>query len=446
MKKQSIVLVLLLAPFLVSCGPKHNHGGTPGKTAPAAAQYHCPMHPTYTSDKPGDCPICNMKLVPIQDSKPTSAKYDCPMKCEGAASDKPGNCPKCGMTLEPVAPEYSSHEPAIAAGRVAIHVAPERQQTIGLVTATVGKRRLTETIRTVGRVGYAEPRAAALNAKFGGYVETLHVDSTGQFVKAGEPLAEVYSPEIVSAQEEYLIAFRAKQQETPGSESLFNAARRRLQLLDITEAQIRKLEESGKASRILTIVSPFDGFVIEKDAVAGKSFTAGENLYRVADLSKVWVYADIYELDLPRVKPGQAATVTVASLPGESFQGSLDYVYPTLEESTRTVRARIEAGNAEFRLKPNMWADVVIEVASAEALAIPSSAVIDTGKRRVAFVDKGGGHLEPREVTLGARTDEFVEVKSGVHENEKVVTRALFLIDSESQLRAAMYGMGGHEH
>jgi len=420
----SLVAALATGLFtlLAGCG-KHDQAPPAASTA-KTTRFHCPMHPTYTSDKPGDCPICNMKLVPIEEDKHAGH-------------------------------EMTGDAAAAPPGRMAVHVSSDRQQQIGLRTSPVEKHPLARAIRTVARVAYAEPRLAWVNTKVMGWIEKLHVAATGQYVKKGQPLLELYSPELVSAQEEYLIALQARdklkgsvsREAAEGGESLLAAARKRLQLWDITDEQIAQLEKSGEAKKTLTIVSPFDGFVVEKSALAGKSVMAGENLYRIADLSSVWLYADIYENELPFVKEGQEATVTLSYLPGETFAAKISYLYPYLDEQTRTVKVRLEAPNPGHKLKPDMWANVELRVEPAEALAIPASAAIHTGTRYVAFVDKGEGRFEPRELKIGVKTDEYVEVKEGLSEGEKVVTRALFLIDSESQLRAAISGMSGeHQH
>jgi Cu(I)/Ag(I) efflux system membrane fusion protein len=392
-----------------------------GASASAAkVKYHCPMHPTYVSDRPGDCPICGMSLVKIDDAK--------------AGSELAGHA-----AAAPTVPD-----------RMPVFVSPERQQQIGVTTAPVEKRRLDRSIRTVARVAYAEPRLSWVNTKINGWIEKLHVNTTGQFVKKGEPLLEIYSPELVAAQEEYLIALRAKQQVSgPDGANLLAAAKRRLQLWDIGDDQIAALEKTGQPRKTLTIVSPVDGYVTEKAALQGKSVMPGENLFRVADLSAVWLLADIYEYELSAVKVGQPATVTLSYLPGEKFEAAVSYIYPYLEGQTRTVKVRLEAPNPALKLKPDMWANVELQVDSGEVLTAPASAVIDTGGRYVAFVSKGDGHLEPRELKVGRRNDDWFEILGGVAAGENVVTRALFLVDSESQLKAAISGMGSageHQH
>ncbi len=421
-----LALLLIVAAFIAGRmfhgghTPEHKDHGAHTKAGAKGQKYHCPMHPTYVSDKPGDCPICNMALVPIEDGGDVG-----------------------GMSA--------------VAGRVTVKVSPERQQLIGLTTATVEKRQIQPSIRTVGRVAFAEPNVAWINTKVMGWIEKLHVDTTGQFVKKGESLLDIYSPELVSAQEEYLVAHRAVAKQTDSGAqgaaengaSLLASARRRLQLWDITDEQIQRLEQSGEITKTLTIVSPFDGHVIEKTALKGKAVMAGENLYRVADLSTVWIYADIYESDIPHVKVGHRAFVTASYARSKPVLGKIAYVYPYLEPKTRTVKVRIEAKNVELRLKPEMYVDVGLDLDGDVKLAVPASAVIDTGQRFMAFVDKGGGVLEPRELKIGARTDDYYEVLKGVEEGERVVLRALFLVDSESQLKAAISGMGAsgaHQH
>ena len=388
-------------------------------TAPKV-KYHCPMHPTYVSDRPGDCPICGMSLVKIDDAKSGG---------EHAAAG-------------PAAPTVP--------GRMPIFVSPDRQQQIGVTTAPVEKRRLDRSIRTVARVAYAEPRLSWVNTKVNGWIEKLHVNTTGGFVKKGEPLLEIYSPELVSAQEEYLIALRARKQVSgDDGANLLAAAKRRLQLWDIGDDQIAALEKTGQPRKTLTIVSPVDGYVVERTALAGKAVMPGENLYRVADLSTVWLLADIYEYELPAVKVGQPAAVTLSYLPSEKLDAKVGYIYPYLEGQTRTVKVRIEAPNPALKLKPDMWANVELQVESGEVLTVAASAVIDTGGRYVAFVSNGDGHLEPRELKIGRRNDDYFEVLGGLAAGEKVVTRALFLVDSESQLKAAISGMGSageHQH
>ena len=398
-----IIIALALVLALVGCSKSHDHSAEAGRPAAASVKqrYHCPMHPTYVSDKPGDCPICNMALVPM---------------------------------------EQDEHEAAVAfAGRVAIKLSPEKQQLIGLTTAPVEMRELQPSIRTVGRVDYAEPNVAWINTKIMGWIEKLHVDATGQYVKKGDPLLEIYSPDLVTAQREYLVA----------GESTKESARRRLELWDITENQIQELESTGKPRKTLVIASPMDGYVVEKTALAGKSVMPGENLYRIADLTRVWIYADVYEYEMAHVKAGQQAYVTASYAGARPVIGKVSYIYPYLEAQTRTVKVRIESPNPNLRLKPEMYVDVGIELAGDKVLAIPASAVIDTGARQIAFVDAGEGRLEPRELHIGTRTDDYFEVISGVAEGERVVTRALFLVDSESQLKAAIAGMGAagaHQH
>jgi len=357
--------------------------------------------------------------------------------------------------------ERAGHAPGAAHGARAMNrmppdavmVALEKQQLIGVRFGEVAVRELTQVIRTVGKVDYDERKVAHVHTKVGGWIEEIFVNFTGQLVEKGQPLFSLYSPDLVSTQEEYLLALKAKRyiQEAPYKEisdtadALLHATRRRLLLWDITEAQIRELERTGRPRKTLTIHSPIRGYVTHKQALEGKYVNPGEPLYTIADLSTVWIYADIYEYELPFVKPGQRAVVTLSYYPGETFTGKVSYVYPYLEPGTRTVKARLEFPNPGWKLKPEMYANVEIRVPMGKKLAIPEEAVLDTGIRQVAFVDLGNGHFQPRELRLGPKVGEYYVVLEGVRAGERVVTSANFLIDSESKLKSAT-GMVGHQH
>jgi Cu(I)/Ag(I) efflux system membrane fusion protein len=303
----------------------------------------------------------------------------------------------------------------------------------------------------VGRVDYDEKRLTTISPKIGGWIEDLYVDFTGRFVQQGEPLLTIYSPELVSTQEEYLLALRAKKElvKSPFSEiassgnSLAESARRRLKLWDITDDQIKALEESGQPKKTVTLYSPFSGIVLEKVAYKGMNIMPGLALYKLADLSVVWVYADIYEYELPFIRLGQQATVQLSYLPGEAFTGRAIYIYPSLDPSTRTAKVRFELPNPHGKLKPEMYANVEIKVHLGSKLAVPEGAIIDTGIRQMAIIDKGSGYFEPREVKVGAKVDDYYEVIKGLKAGERVVTSANFLIDSESKLKEAVGGMAG---
>ena len=358
-----------------------------------------------------------------------------------------------GLTMESIQKEGKVQE--VAPGTV--QISPERQQLIGVKFGKVEMRPLEKVIRTVGRVDYDERKIVTVTTKFMGWIEDLYVDFTGRFVRQGEPLLTIYSPELVSTQEEYLLALRARKDlvkspfpEVAGSgSSLAESAKRRLKLWDITDEQIRALEESGQAKKTLTLFSPFSGFVLEKSAYKGMNVMPGMALFKLADLSVVWLYADIYEYELPFIRLGQEASIQLSYIPGETFRGKAIYIYPSLNPETRTAKVRFEIPNSHERLKPEMYANVEIKVHLGQKLAVPEGAIIDTGLRQMAIIDKGSGYFEPREVKVGAKVDNYYEVIKGLKAGERVVTSANFLIDSESKLKEAVGGMAsmpGMEH
>ena len=336
--------------------------------------------------------------------------------------------------------------------RGGIMVDPAKQQLIGMRMAEATYQSLDKTIRTVGRVDYDERKLKQINTKTEGWIERLYVDFTGQLVRRGDPLFTIYSPELVSTQEEYLLALQAKERVASSpfhhvaaaGSSLLEAARRRLQLWDVTAEQIAELERNGRPTKTLTLVSPIDGFVIEKTALEGMRVEPSMVLYKIADLSTVWVYADIYEHELPLVRVGQQATVRLSYDPGQTFQGRIVYIYPYLDSKTRTAKVRFELPNTgDRRLKPGMFADIELKVPLGRRLAVPREAVLDSGTRQIVFVDKGEGHFEPKEVTLGLRVDDQQEIVSGLTPGIRVVASANFFLDSESRLRESMGLMAG---
>jgi Cu(I)/Ag(I) efflux system membrane fusion protein len=352
-----------------------------------------------------------------------------------------------GMTMESIQKEGKMQE--VAPGTV--QITPERQQLIGVKFGTVEMKPLEKIIRTVGRIDYDEKRIVTVSLKIGGWIEDLNVDFTGRFVRKGEPLLTIYSPELVSTQEEYLLALRAKKSltkspfpEVAGSgETLAESAKRRLKLWDITDDEIKALEDSGQSKKTLTLYAPFSGFVLEKAAYKGMNVMPGMVLYKLADLSVVWLYADIYEYELPFIRLGQEATVQLSYIPGETFRGKAIYIYPSLNPETRTAKVRFEIPNSHERLKPEMYANVEIKIRLGQKLAVPEGAIIDTGLRQLAIVDKGSGYFEPREVKVGSKVEGYYEVIKGLKAGERVVTSANFLIDSESKLKEAVGGMAG---
>jgi Cu(I)/Ag(I) efflux system membrane fusion protein len=392
------------------------------------AQYRCPMHPSYVSERPGTCPICGMKLVGFA-SRP--------------AVDTPPSAP------------------APVADRAALTLSAEERRGLGLRSEPVRRTALARTIRTVGRVTPDERRLHHVHTKFEAYVERLHVDFTGKFVRKGQPLASLYSPDLVASQHEYLLAARAQRQLSAsalpavaqGGVDLLEAARRRLLLWDVRAADIARLEATGEVRRTLDLYSPVSGYVTQKMALHGMRVTPADSLFDIVDLSRLWILADVYEADLALVRPAMPATLTSSYLPGRVWRGAVTYIAPVVEEKTRTIKVRVEVENADGQLKPDMFADVMLESALGTGLVVPESALLRTGERTLVFTDVGEGRLEPREVQVGTRVANGVQVVGGLAEGERVVTAANFLLDSESRLKAALSALspgpapaGPHTH
>ncbi|MCL5022411.1 MAG: efflux RND transporter periplasmic adaptor subunit [Nitrospirae bacterium] len=340
-----------------------------------------------------------------------------------------------------------------------VEIPLEKQQLIGVKTVEVAVRPLHKIVRTVGRIEYDEKRLATVNTKFEGWIEKLYVDYTGLYVKEGAPLAEFYSPELYATQQEFINVLRwAKKSNTPpgkgGNEKgvspsvsdmlsndadrIVEAARQRLKLWDISDEEIKRVEETGKPIRTLTIYSPVNGYVVQKMVFKGTRVMPGEKLFDVADLSTIWIIADIYEYELPLIKTGETAKISLSYFPGREFTSRIDYVYPTLSGETRTAKVRFSIPNPGGQLKPQMFTDVELKINMGRRLAIPEDAVIDTGMRQIVYVDKGEGYFEPREVTLGLRAEGLVEVLKGLKEKEKIASAANFLIDSEAKLKGVV--------
>jgi membrane fusion protein, copper/silver efflux system len=336
-----------------------------------------------------------------------------------------------------------------------VNVSPERQQLVGIRTASAEIRPMVKKIRTVGIVTYDETRVAQVFSKVEGWIEKLVVNYTGKLVHKGQPLFTLYSPDLVATQEEYLLALRAKQtlgsssikEISAGSDSLLESAHRRLSLWDISEEQIGDLEKTGKPKRTLTFYSPISGFVLKKDALQGMRIMPDKELYTIADLSTVWVNADIYELELAQIQLGQRASITLSYFPGRVFSGKVAWIAPVLDEKTRTVKVRLEFSNPDFTLKPEMYTNVEITIDAGRKLAVPDEAVLDSGVRKVVFLDKGDGRFAPAEVKIGNKFDGYYEVLAGLSPGERILASASFLLDSESRLKeamGAMAGMAGH--
>ena len=347
-----------------------------------------------------------------------------------------------GMDYIPV---YADEGGTTVPGTVAI--SPERIQMLGVRTESVTRRSMAHMVRAVGTVAADERRIGVVNPKFEGWIEKLLVNTTGQTVRRGDPLLEVYSPDLVLAQREYLVARSASAEMAhadpvarDNARAIADAALARLKNWDISADQLARLQRTGSPTRTLILRAPIAGVVMDKQALEGLHFAAGDMLYRIADLSTVWLLAEVYEQDLAQIRPGDAASITVQAYPGRVFEGRVAFVYPTVNAQTRTAKVRIEVPNPDLLLKTDMYATLEIEAPadSTPTLAVPDSAVLDTGARQTVLIDRGEGRYEPRAVKLGASAGGYVTVIDGLREGEKVVTGANFLIDAESNLRAAL--------
>jgi membrane fusion protein, copper/silver efflux system len=334
--------------------------------------------------------------------------------------------------------------------QASIRLSPEQRQMIGVTSATVEQTTLKKTIRAVARVDFDERRLADVTFKIGGWVQDLFVDYTGRRVRKGEPLLTLYSPDLLTSQEEYLLALRTRDQLAQsslpearnGSQGLVEAARRRLLLWDLTSRQVKALEERGAPQTYVTLAAPASGIVVEKMAVKGMRVEPGMKLYRIANLSTVWLYADIYEYEAPLVHEGQEVTTSLSYYPGETFSGKVAYVYPYLDTQTRTNRVRLEFANPRGKLKPGMYANSEIEIHLGASLTVPESAVLQSGLRQLVFIEQEPGVFAPREVKLGVKADSRFAVLEGLTVGEHVVTSGNFLLDSESKLQSATSMMG----
>jgi Cu(I)/Ag(I) efflux system membrane fusion protein len=355
-----------------------------------------------------------------------------------------------GMDYIPV---YADEAEAASSGMVKI--SPERVQMIGVQSEPVARRTLVRPIRAVGTVQFDERRTFVISTRFEGWIEKLLVNATGETVRRGQPLMQVYSPDLVLAQQEYALLRQSMRDGDGGGDTvsrrLLDGAEQRLRYLDFPAADLQRLQQGGQPQPTVTIPSPVSGTVIEKPSLQGMRFAAGEPLYKIVDMSQVWLIAEVFEQDLANIRIGQEATITLRAYPGRTFKGRVSFIYPTVGEQTRTAQVRIEIPNPDDKLKADMYA--TLEIASPlgprKVLAVPGSAVLDNGIRQVVLIDHGDGRFEPRAVKLGERADGYVEVNDGIKADERVVISANFLIDAESNLKAALSGFGGeggHQH
>lgn len=406
--------------------------------------YTCGMHPQIIKKEPGDCPICGMKLTPIRNNSSAAAssaktsgekkvKYYKSTMIPGQISQTPAK-DTMGMDMVPV------YEGEDASGENNIHIDAATTQRMNLKTALVERGPVRREFRTVGTVAYNERGLRDITTKYEGWLEKLHVDATWTFVKAGDPLFDIYSPDIYNAQLNYLVALRS---EGAAGGPLTRAALARMQLFDLHEDFIAELTRTGEVHRTYTFRAPTDGVVIEKMAIVGQMIKAGEKIYRLADLSSVWVLAQIYEKDLPFVHEGQQAEVRTSYGERRVFDGKVQQLLPQVEEQTRTATARIVLANPDRYLRPGMFTDVKFATQlAASAVLVPDMAVLRSGERNTVFIVKEGGDFEPREITLGVRSEgDFYEVLSGLAAGERVVTSGQFMLDSESELREAIQKM-----
>lgn len=408
------IVFVVVAAFVAgreSAGPGHEHAATPAAAKPL---YFCPMHPTYTSPKAGTCPVCYMDLVLMTaDQKP-------------AESSVPGHA--------------------------TVTITAERRQLIGLQVAAAERKPFRQAIRAAASVQYNEKTLSTVTLKVNGWVEELKVKAVGEAVREGEPLLVLYSPEYLEAQRNYLAARAGAATlgaEAPAAAREFaaqgvRAARERLLLLDMTEGQIRELDGRKDPPTRVTLLARGQGTVTSRNVAQGAYVEAGRELLQLADLSTVWVIADLYEAEAPLVKPGMSAELSFAAFPGERLAATVEYLYPMLNESTRTVRARLVAANPGGRLMPGMYGTARLFVELGEQLVVPESAILDTGERQIVYVDLGEGRLEPRAVTVGRRGGGAAVILGGLDAGEKIVVSGNFLVDSESRLRGVSAG-GKHD-
>ena len=406
-----LILGILLGMGGTQVFSHHHHPADAPLPVPGKKQmYQCAMHPQVILDHPGDCPICGMKLVPME-----------------------GEVPK-----EPASEGSAAHVP--------VTIDPERQQLIGLTTAEVVAGPISSELRAVGRVTVDETRVRKVNVKVEGFVEKLFVDYLGKAVAKGAPLFSLYSPEFLSAQQEYLLALKTRKALAGGSlqnsgADLLEAARRRLALWDVPGEVAERLERTGEVQRALTLRSPIAGIVTAKNVVEGARITPADIPFEITDLSRLWVQVDVYESEIGRMKVGMAAELTLETYPGKVFKGRVAFVDPLMDPKTRTARLRLEVPNPAGDLKPEMFGEVLLKGVPRKGILVPLDAVLDAGVSKVAFVALGNGKFAPREVTIGATVAERVEILSGLKPGEQVVVRANFLVDSESRLKAALAQM-----
>jgi len=475
--KYSIVAAVLVltgaVAYLYFGGCLRGSGGDNTAGAQSqAAKYTCGMHPFIITDKPGDCPICGMKLTKIEGSPAPGGATAAP----SATAAKPsGGARKILFYRNPMNPNVTSKTPAkdemgmdfvpvyedeakgsggggtLPEGYATVQVSVERAELAGIQSATAVRETISRPVRAVGLVVADERRVSRVQAKIDGWIEKLYTNFTGQLVTKGQPLLEIYSPDLVASQREYLLSKAGvdRMKDSPYqdarqmSSGLAQAARTRLKLFDVPESFIEELERTGKVRRTVTLNAPVSGYVTGKEIFEGTRVSPGMDLLTVTDLSHVWIDADLYEYEAQAVRVGQTAVLDTEADPGAKMKGRVAYIYPTISPETRTLKVRFDFPNPGLRLKPQMYANVSLDLHSVTGVVIPDSALIETGVRVIVFVDAGGGSFEPREVRVGVRGNGKAQILSGVNAGDNVVVGANFLLDSESKLRAALTRMTG---
>jgi multidrug efflux pump subunit AcrA (membrane-fusion protein) len=469
-KKLVTGLLLVLALSAVFAGSTHKWPwiSKSASAAQAAAKdekrvlfWYDAMEPSHHYAKPGKAPD-GMDLVPMFESatapeQPNAAAissapasdrkvlfwYD-PMHPKYTA-DKPGIAPDCGMTLVPKYADEASTA-SMAAGTVTI---PADKQTLaGVRTTTAERKMLTREIHTTAQITADETRIAHVHVKVAGYLDEVFAGVVGQLIKKGEPLFTLYSPELVSAEEEYLIAKRGEKtlgsapfaEVADGAKSLLHSSREKLKLWDISDEQVRQLDETGKVTKDLTFYAPSTGFITDRKAFPQTSVNPDTELYTLTDLSTVWANADVYESELPYVQLGQKMQLTLSFAPGKTYTGTISYIYPTVDPLTHTAKVRMQIPNSDFALKPQMFADAQLHVNYGTKVVVPREAILDSGKEQTVYVVHQGGMFEPRKVTLGPAFDGNVAILSGLTAGETIVISGNFLVDSESKLKGSATG------
>jgi Cu(I)/Ag(I) efflux system membrane fusion protein len=421
--------------------------------------YQCPMHPSITADHPGDCPICGMKLVDLKHEEPVQGSTAAPaqrkLKFYRSPMDPKQTSPtprKDEMGMDYIAVYEDEAQGAgdqQVQGLATVMIDPARQQLIGLRTAPVTRGSVAGSWRTVGRVQVDPTRVRKTNVKVEGYIERMYVDFVGRQVQKGEHLFSIYSPSLLAAENEYILALQTKGALAKGGalandgDTLVASARRKLELWDVPAKEIERLEQTRLPSKVLTFLSPISGVVTAKNVVEGARVNPGDTPYEITDLSMVWVMADAYETDISQVRVGQPASLTVQAYPNQPFEGEVEFIDPLLDPKTRTAKVHMHFLNPTGFLKPEMFGEVVLEGMKREGLRIPADAVIRSGTKDVVFIALSNGKFEPREVQLGAKSGDQIEVAGGLTEGQEVVMRANFLVDSESQLRSSLSTIGG---